>query len=149
MIAPTVDDAELVRRFPGEPITHDSAAHYRGRLQSELLLNNCGDCGAWHHPPKPLCPACWSWNVVPTAVTGRGTIYLAIFLHQGPAAEGVDYTSPYPVVTVELDEQPGLRFTSTVVDADREDVVIGARVQLAWIRRGDAPVPVFRLEAAR
>ncbi|CAB4364073.1 MAG: hypothetical protein F2681_08705 [Actinobacteria bacterium] len=50
---------------------------------------------------------------------GNGTIHLAVFLHQGPPAEGVDYSTPYPVVTVELDEQPGLRFTGTPVPAFR------------------------------
>jgi uncharacterized OB-fold protein len=49
------------------------------------------------------------------------------------------------VVTVELDEQPGLRFTSTVVDANHDDIVIGARVTLAWIQRDGRPFPVFRL----
>jgi uncharacterized OB-fold protein len=140
-----VDDEELVQRFPGEPITHDNAAHYRGRLQRQLLVNRCQACGTWHQPPKPVCPKCWSSEVAPTPVGGTGTIHLAIHLHQGPPAEGVDYSTSYPVVTVELDEQPGLRFTSTVVDVDTERVKIGARVQLAWQTRNGSPMPVFRL----
>jgi uncharacterized OB-fold protein len=68
-----------------------------------------------------------------------------VFLHQGPPAEGVSYSTPYPVVTVELDEQQGLRFTSTVVGATNDDIRIGERVQLDWIERGGAPLPVFRL----
>ncbi|MGI9164152.1 MAG: Zn-ribbon domain-containing OB-fold protein, partial [Mycobacterium sp.] len=103
------DDDGLVRLFPGEPITHDNAAHYRGRLQRRLLINRCGSCKRWHHPPKPVCPHCRSTDVVPTDVSGRGTIHMAIFLYQGPPAEGVDYRTPYPVVTVELDESAGLR----------------------------------------
>ena len=72
---------------------------------------------------------------------------MAIFLHQGPPAEGVDYSTPHPVVTVELDEQQGLRFTSTVVGSANEDIRIGERVELDWIERGGMPLPVFRLEA--
>jgi hypothetical protein len=79
-------------------------------------------------------------------VTGDGIIYLTLFLHQGPPAEGVDYSTPYPVVTVELDEQPGLRFTSTVVGANDEAIRIGQRVGLDWIERGGVPLPVFRLK---
>jgi uncharacterized protein len=78
-------------------------------------------------------------------VSGAGTIFMAVFLHQGPPAEGVDYSTPYPVVTVDLDEQPGLRFSSTVVGSPNEEIQIGRRVELDWITRGGAPMPVFRL----
>jgi uncharacterized protein len=140
-----IADDELLARFPGHPLDHDSAAHYRGRLDRRLLINRCDGCGTWHHPPKPICPACWSPDVTATEVTGSGTIHLAILLHQGPPAEGVDYTTPYPVVTVELDEQPGLRFTSTVVGSPNGVIAIGERVVLDWIDRSGTPLPVFRL----
>jgi uncharacterized protein len=140
-----VSDEELVQRFPGEPITHDNANHYRGRLCRELLLNRCDDCERWHAPPKPICPDCWSSRVSAEPVSGDGVIFMAIFLHRGPAAPGVDYRTPYPVVTVELAEQEGLRFTSTVVGADNADIRIGAPVRLSWIDRAGTPIPVFAL----
>jgi uncharacterized OB-fold protein len=143
-----ISDDELVTRFAGHPLDLDSAAHYRGRLERRLLVHRCGACGTWHHPPRPICPVCWSTDVVATEVAGTGTIHLAIFLHQGPPAEGVDYTTPYPVVTVELDEQPGLRFTSTVVGAPNDTITMGGRVTLDWIERAGAPLPVFRLADA-
>ncbi|BBY93380.1 hypothetical protein MGALJ_30490 [Mycobacterium gallinarum] len=142
-----VSDDELVQRFPGEPITHDNAAHYRGRLRRALLLNRCADCGRWHEPARPICPDCWSARVSAEPVSGNGVIFMAIFLHRGPAADGVDYATPYPVVTVELDEQEGLRFTSTVVGAANEDIRIGTPVQLAWVERAGTPLPVFELQA--
>ena len=97
--ATALSDEELVRRFPG--VDRDTAAHARGRLEHRLLVNRCRDCGTWHQPPRPVCPRCWSPAVTATAVAGTGTIHLAIFLHQGPPADGVDYSTPYPVVTVE------------------------------------------------
>lgn len=145
MAVSDVSNEELVQRFPGEPITYDNADHYRGRLHRKLLLNRCADCGVWHAPAKPVCPACWSTGVVPTEVSGNGTIYMAIFLHQGPPAPGVDYSTPYPVVTVELDEQPGLRFTSTVAGASNDDIRIGEPVRLDWQDRFGSPMPVFVL----
>jgi uncharacterized OB-fold protein len=81
-------------------------------------------------------------------VSGEGTLFMTVFLHQGPPTEGVDYSTPYPVVTVELDEQEGLRFTSTVVGATNDDIHIGERVELDWIDRAGAPLPVFRLSAS-
>lgn len=136
-------------RFPGEPITHDNAAQYRGRLRRELLMNRCEDCGRWHAPAKPVCPDCWSWRVSAEPVSGDGEIYLAIFLHRGPDAPGVDYSTPYPVVTVELAEQEGLRFTSTVVGAGNDAIRIGAPVSLTWIDRAGVPLPVFELRDPR
>jgi uncharacterized OB-fold protein len=136
----------LILRFPGQRIDHDNRAHFEGRLQRRLLMNRCADCGLWHQPPLPICPRCWSTHVVPTEVSGRGTIFLMVLLHQGPPAEGVDYSTPYPVVTVDLDEQEGLRFTSTVVGAQNEQIAIGRRVVLDWIERAGAPLPVFRLD---
>jgi hypothetical protein len=47
-------------------------------------------------------------------------------------------------VAVDLVEQPGLRYTSTIVNCDRDAVAIGLPVELAWIDRWDAPFPVFQ-----
>ena len=140
-----ITDEALIDRFAGYGVDRDSAAHFRGRLDHRLLINRCADCGLWHHPPRPLCPGCWSTDVRAQPVSGNGTIHLAVFLHQGPRVPGVDYSTPYPLVTVDLDEQPGLRFTATVIGAANEDVVIGRRVRLDWIERAGVPVPAFRL----
>jgi uncharacterized protein len=140
-----ISDDELVSRFPGRQLDHDNKVHYRGWLNRRLLINRCGDCDMWHERPRPCCPSCWSFNVIPTEVAGTGTIYMAIFLHQGPPAEGVDYSTPYPVVTIELDEQPGLRVSSTVIGSPNDQITIGRRVTLDWIERSGSPMPVFRL----
>jgi uncharacterized OB-fold protein len=142
-----ITDEQLLERYPGVRIEHDNKAFYRGLLNQTLLMDRCGDCAHWFHPPRPICPKCWSRNIQPTAVKGSGTIHLLIFLHQGPKAPGVSYDTPHPVATVELDEQPGLRFTSTIVGTPNEELSIGQRVRLTWIdRRTGAdpkPVPVF------
>lgn len=142
----TINDEELIARFPDTRIDLDTRYFYDGWLNHELRINRCGDCGEWHHPPRPLCPKCWSFNVKPTPVSGHGTVHLLMKLHQGPPAPGVDYKQPHPVATVELDEQPGLRFTSTVIDYPLEEIHIGMRVELAWVERYGAPYPVFKPE---
>jgi uncharacterized protein len=139
-----ISDAELLAAFPDTLIDHDTKEFYRGWLERRLLLNRCGDCGRWHHPPHPRCPDCWSTNVVPTEASGRGVVHLLVKLHQGPPAPDVDYLQrPHPVVTVELAEQQGLRLTSTIVNCPLDEVRIGLPVQLTWIERWDAPYPVF------
>ncbi len=143
--AEQLDDEALVERMSHVSVDHDSKAFYLGWLERELRLNRCADCARWHHPPRPMCPACWSWNVEPTPVRGRGTVHLRMLLHQGPPAPGVDYTQgPHPVVVVELEEQPGLRYTSTIVGCSAAEVRIGMPVELTWIERHGAPFPVFQ-----
>ena len=48
------------------------------------------------------------------------------------------------MVTVDLADAPGARFTSTVVGLDPADVAIAMAVELDWIDRYGAPFPVFR-----
>lgn len=140
----SISDQELLTRLPDYLIVHDNKEFYRGWLNRQLLLNRCQNCGVWHHPPRPICPECWSFDVRATPVSGTGTIHTLIWLRQGPPTPGVDYSTPYPVATVELAEQPGLRFTSTVTGVTQEDIAIGSPVELTWIERHGEPFPVFR-----
>src|SRR4051812_29608420 len=136
-------DDEVIMKFPGILLTKDNIAHYRGLLRRKLLINRCQQCGLWRHPPRPICPACWSRDVHPTAVSGRGVLHMVIFLHQGPPAPGIDYSTPHPVATVSLAEQVGLRYTSTLAGLPTEQMQIGLPVELIWIDRGGRPVPAF------
>lgn len=142
MSAAITDDAVL-DAYPHEPIDHDTKHYYRGLLEGRLLINRCPACSRWHLPPSASCPDCWSEVVVPTAVSGRGTVYFPVLLHQGPPADGVDYSSPYPIVTVELEEQEGLRVTAPLVHGTLEDARVGLPVSLTWIERGGSPFPAF------
>jgi uncharacterized OB-fold protein len=137
------DDAALLIHFPGVLIDHVNKHFYRGMLRRELLINRCRVCGLWHHRPKPICPRCWSRELTPTRVDGSGAIYLLSRLYQGPPADGVDYTRPYPVVAVDLDEQPGLRFTAALRGDGMDTARIGDRVSLDWVVREGRPHPVF------
>lgn len=138
-----ISDKELLDAFPNSIITHDDKEYYRGWLEHRLLIQHCSSCGNWFHPPQPICPECWSRDVTPTEVSGRGTVHLLIKLHQGAPAPDVDYSAPHPVATVELAEQLGLRFTTTIVNCPLDDIGIGMPVKLTWIDRWGAPYPVF------
>jgi uncharacterized OB-fold protein len=141
-----VSDEDLVATFAGHTIDGDSAPHFRGRLRHELLIQQCEDCDRWNYPPRPICPNCWSSSLVYRAVAGTGVVYLATFLHLGPAIPGVSYDPPYPVVSVELDDAPGVRFTGTAIGIAGERSVIGSRAELTWVDRAGVPVPTFVID---
>ena len=143
---PAGNEDDLLAAFPGVRVDHDNAAHYRGLLDRRLLINRCEDCATWHHPPRPVCPGCWSSNVVPHDVAGTGTVALVTILRQGPRQPGVDYQHGHVLVAIELDEQPGLRVSGTVVGVPGEQIEVGNRVRLVWTDiEGGVPRPDFEV----
>ena len=140
-----LSDAELLELFAGHGVYRDNAAQYCGRLDGQLLISRCADCDRYHQPPRPMCPSCWSFDVVPTPVSGRGTIFLLMHLNAGPPADGVDYRNGgHPVVVVELEEQEHLRVTGTVHGFDSNGPNIGDAVELDFLDRGGVPIVAFR-----
>lgn len=143
-----ISDEELLERWPGVRVDHDNAAHYRGMLEQRLLINRCAECRTWHHPPRSVCPRCWSNAVRAEEVSGRGTVAMLTFIHQGSSRAGVDYSNGYPAAAVELVEQAALRVTGTLVDMTREEMRIGAAVELTWLEVGGRPALAFRPSTA-
>jgi uncharacterized OB-fold protein len=144
MATTAIADEEVLTRFPAVLINRDNLEHYRGLLQRKLLINRCQDCGYWIRPHRRSCPECWSTNVVPTEVSGRGTIYMFTLLHQGAPIPGQDFSTPVGIVAVEFPEQEGLRYLSTMVDCPNEEIRIGMPVELVWTERDGNPAPAFR-----
>ena len=134
-----ISDEEMLAGLPDIRIDHDNKEYYRGLLEHRLLINRCVQCSTWHFPPRASCPKCWSWDIAPTEVSGKGTIHHFSFRNDLPAHGAPK--EPYPVVAVNLDE--GVRFTSTLIGCAKSNLKIGMRVELAWIENG-APFPAFR-----
>lgn len=134
---------EVLGRYPNNFIDRDSFAMYEGFLEGRLLINRCQECQKYFQPPWPSCPNCWSENIQPTEVSGRGEIFTFVILHVG-ALPGVDYMKGHPLVVVQLEEQDGLRVTGTMVNCANEDIRIGMPVTLNWVERNGAPVPAFQ-----
>ena len=135
------DDASVLLAFPDSAIDYDNIEFYRGLLERRFLVNRCAECGHWHVPAQPICPKCWSNDVVPTEVSGAGTVYMLVWLHHGapPSDDGI----PDPVATVELVEQPGLRVSTVLPGVPTDVMQIGLTVQLGWDDRSGVPLPVF------
>ncbi|MPY91665.1 MAG: hypothetical protein GEV08_00975 [Acidimicrobiia bacterium] len=142
-----VPDEGLLDAWPGVRVDADNAAYYAGLLEHRLLVNRCRDCGAWHHPPRSICPRCWSTAVAATEVTGRGRVALFTVLRQGPSRGGADYAAGHPLVAVELEEQIGLRVSGTVVDVPPGAITEAMAVELTWPDGEGAP-DVLRFRAA-
>lgn len=109
--------------------TRDEEEFWRSGADGRLRMQRCGSCGRWQHPPNPLCFRCLSRQVAFEPVGGDGSVYSFTINHQPWLPRLRD---PYAVIVVELDEQPGLRFVSRLVDTDMADVRIGLRVRVVF-----------------
>ena len=141
-----MSEEDLLNAWPGIRIDADNAAYYRGLLNHQLLIHRCDDCGYWHHPPRPLCPKCWSTAITATPVSGNGVVALVTIIRMGRDQPGVSYSDGYPLVAIELDEQPGLRVTGTIPLTKPEAITVGDRVQMIWRDiEGRPPQPDFEI----
>jgi uncharacterized OB-fold protein len=97
-------------------------------------MQRCTNCQRWQHPPNPVCSHCLSRDVVFRPVSGEGAVYSFTVNHQPWLPH---LTEPFAVIVVELDEQPGLRFLSRLVNTPVYDITVGMRVRVVFESLGD------------
>jgi uncharacterized OB-fold protein len=123
------------------PKLSDLNRHFwTGGAQGRLCFLRCGPCGTYVHPPAPVCPACLSRDVAPAAVSGRATVASVTLNHQ-PWVPAPDL--PYAIAIVEIEEQPGMRLMTNVVNCAPESVRIGMPVRVVFEAHGDVWIPLF------
>lgn len=112
--------------------------------QHQLAILRCDDCGSFVHPPRPLCRACLSEDLAPHVMSGRGFVHSHTLTHYvfHPAfADAV----PYAVVLVELEEDPGIRIVSNLVEIDATHIRSGLPVEVVFEDvTEEISLPMFR-----
>jgi uncharacterized OB-fold protein len=92
----------------------DTGGFFAGAARGELVLRRCGDCDAVLHVPRMYCRHCRSWNGGWQPVSGAATLYSwTVVVHQVHPA----YPTPYTIVLVDLDEEPGTRLVGQLPGA--------------------------------
>ena len=110
--------------------------------EHKLMLPKCQECGFIIFPPKARCPRCRSTNVQWTELSGKGTVYTFSIMHD-TFIRG--YEPPYVIAQVELEEQPGLRLNSNILECEVSAVHIGMPVEVTFEdRTEEATLPQFR-----
>jgi hypothetical protein len=120
----------------------DTAPYWEAAREHRLIAQRCGDCGTLLFPPKPRCPACLTSELTWTDLSGTGTVYSFCVMHMSLIP---GYEPPYVVAQIELDDQPGLRITTNVVDCAVDAVRIGLPVAVTFEERTpETTLPQFR-----
>ena len=92
------------------------------------------------HPPQPICPECLGKELVPHAVSGRARV-LTYTLNHHPWVPSPDH--PYCIAIVEIEEQPGVRLMTNVVNCPAESVHVDMPVQVVFEQHDDVWFPLF------
>lgn len=124
--------------------TQDDAGWWAACARHELTIQRCGDCGAFRHPPRPVCPRCRSFAFVWQPVSGRGVIFSYTVAHHA-VHPALRERTPYTVVVVELDDAGGARLVSNLSDDAVAPPEIGQAVEVVWDDvTEDISLPLFR-----
>ncbi len=120
-------------------------AYWEGAQAGKLVILRCPDCRAYTHPPREMCTSCWNESLIPTEVSGRGTLYSWSVMH-AKGNPGFEDRLPYAVLIVELDEQKDLRVIGNLVDGQPSDLVLGMPMQVVFERiNDDVTLPQWRI----
>ncbi len=126
----------------------ETRGFWEGAGRGELVLQRCLSCGLVQHRPRGLCAHCLdSADLEHFVASGAGSIYSFTVTEQNQA-KGFAEACPYVMAFVTLDEGP--RLLSVVVECEPDDVAIGSRVEVTYVKqdrddRETFAIPVFRL----
>ncbi len=122
--------------------TEDSAPYWEAAHKGELCMQRCADCGHVRFPPAVLCARCLSEGAEWVRLSGRGTVYSWIIIHQSqhPAFNA---DTPYNVAIIELEEGP--RLHTNLVECTNDEIHIGMPVEVVFEKvSDDTSMPKFR-----
>jgi uncharacterized protein len=99
--------------------------------EGRLVIQRCGDCAYFNHPPRAACDRCLSPKLAFEPVSGLGTVWSFTVMHQQSVA-GFEASVPYRTALVELDEQAMLLLVTNLPGASAESARIGQRVSATF-----------------
>lgn len=143
MLRDTLDDGgSLTMAAPRilPRLDRDNRFFWTSGADDTLRFLRCIDCQKFVHPPLPICPRCQSEDVAPVAVAGTGIVHTFTVNHQKwhPFLE-----VPFIIAQIALDGVEGVILTSNVVNVAPEEVAIGDRVRVCFLRQDDVYLPLF------
>lgn len=103
----------------------DAVDHHR------LELLRCRGCGHFVHYPRPICPRCLDTDLAPEEVSGRGSLYSYCEILQASHPYFFDKL-PYLIGIIDLEEEPGVRLPTGLVDCTRADLRCGMPMKVVF-----------------
>jgi uncharacterized OB-fold protein len=117
--------------MPLPAITDDTRPFWDACRRHALAIQRCTECGAFRHPPSPVCWRCRSFTHTWAPVSGQGTVFTYAVVHRA-FVPGLEPALPYIVVLVALDDAPGVRLLTNLVGTAAADLRIGLPVEVCY-----------------
>ena len=100
--------------------------------ERRLIVQNCATCNRMQYPPQASCPACGSaahleWR----EVSGRGRINGYCVMYDSRIVP-LQADQPFNIAVIELDEDPAIKFLSSLPGTPVGEVPVGASVEVAF-----------------
>jgi uncharacterized protein len=128
-------------RYPLPALNPDTQAFWTSGADGRLMIHRCHKCRRWSHPPSPVCRWCHSMEIGPEESVGTGSV-LTFTVNRQPWQP--ESPVPYVIAVVELDDEPGLRLTTRLVNVDPEVTRAGMRVTVCFEAVEDVWLPLFK-----
>lgn len=135
-----MDDLKAIPRRHLPALNDNNRFFWTSGADGVLRFCRCRQCGIYIHPPAPVCPKCWSREVSPQPVSGKGKV-VSFTINRQHWEPGLE--TPYVVALVEMAEQEGLRLTTNIVRIAPAEVKIDLPVRVIFDQREDVWLPLF------
>ncbi|WP_024804556.1 OB-fold domain-containing protein [Nocardia sp. BMG51109] len=122
-------------------LTPDVAFFWTSGADGTLRITECRSCAALIHPPQPVCRYCRGHDLGVRAVSGVAVLSSFTVNHRF-AVPGL--SPPYVIAQVALVEDPRVRLTTNIIDADPDELTLGMRLEVVFRQDGDVWLPLFR-----
>jgi uncharacterized protein len=124
-----------------------SQFYWDAAKSGKLAIQGFPEIGLLQHPPSPVPEVAGGAEagLTPSAVevSGRGTLFAYTILHQ-PFHPGFVDAVPLIIGLTELDDAPGVRILTNIVEADPQELRCGLAMEVVFESCGDFALPQFR-----
>jgi uncharacterized OB-fold protein len=128
------------------PIPDEVTAFYwEAAKQGRLAIQGFEGTDIRQHPPSPVpeVPGGAEGTPIAVEVSGRGTLFAFTIMRQ-PFHPGFVDAGPMIIGLTELDDAPGVRIMTNIVEADPSELRCGLPMEVVFEQREDFALPQFR-----
>jgi uncharacterized protein len=124
--------------------TYYSEFFWEHAKRHQLAIQRCDRCQKLQHWPTPVCRHCSSFELSPSVMSGRGTLYTYTVCMQS-FHPYFDSMIPLILAVIELEEQAGLKLVANLVECTESDATIGMPLEVTFQDvNEDLTLPQFR-----